>query len=65
MHDDKSPIKLEGLVDRTVRLIPDVVPGSARITVGNLYTQTRGKVVSVNGRQEEAPLDPYVLMNSG
>jgi hypothetical protein len=42
VRDDKSPIWLEGLVDQTNRLIPGVMPGSARITVGNLYTRTKG-----------------------
>jgi hypothetical protein len=62
VHDDESPIELEGLVGQTNRLIPGVVPESARITVGNLYTRTRGKVVSGRRRQEKAPLDPYIVV---
>ncbi len=62
MHDDESPIELEGLVGQTNRLIPGVVLESARITVGNLYTQTRGKVMSRSGRQEKVPLDPYLIV---
>ena len=62
MHDDESPIEVEGLVDQTNRLILGVVLESARITVGNLYTRTRGKVVSGSGRQEKAPLDPYIIV---
>jgi hypothetical protein len=42
VRDDESPIWLEELVGRINRLIPEVVPGSARITVGNIYTRTKG-----------------------
>ncbi len=62
VHDDESPIELEGLVGQTNRLIPGVVPESARITVGNLYTRKRGKVVSGSGRLEKAPLDLYIVV---
>ncbi len=62
MHDDESPIELEGLVGQTNRLIPGVVLESARITVGNLYIRTRGKVMSGSGRQEKAPLDLYIVV---
>jgi hypothetical protein len=51
--DDKLLVNLEGLIGQTNRLIPGVVLGSARITVGNLYT--KGKVVRGNRRQEKAP----------
>jgi hypothetical protein len=53
--DDKLLVNLEGLIGQTNRLIPGVVLGSARITVGNLYTWTKGKVVRGNRRQEKAP----------
>jgi len=62
VRDDDSPIWLEELVGQTGRLIPSVLPGSARITEGNLYTQTKGGVVSSNGRQAKAPLVPYIVV---
>jgi len=62
VRDLESPIWLEELVGRTGRLIPGIMPGSARITVENLHTQTKGRVVSGNGRLEKAPLDPYIVV---
>jgi hypothetical protein len=41
-RDDELPIWLDKLVDQTNSIISSVVPGSARITVGNLYTRTKG-----------------------
>jgi len=38
------------------------MPGTGRITVGNLYTQTRGEIVIGSGRQEKAPLNPYIVV---
>jgi hypothetical protein len=37
-------------------------PGSGGVTVGNLYTRTRGEIVSGSGRQEKAPLNPYIVV---
>ncbi len=45
----------------TGRLVPSVVPGSARITVGYMCTG-QIKVVSSNRRQEKAPLDLYIAV---
>ncbi len=48
MRDDESLIWLEGLVGQTNRLVLGVVPGSARITVGNLYTTVFARNLDAN-----------------
>ncbi len=57
MHDDELPIKPEGLVSQIGRVILGALPGSARITVGNLFTGKKGNS-ELKQKARESPSEP-------
>jgi hypothetical protein len=63
VHDVNRRSSYEGLESaKPARLVPEVLSGIWRgHSRESIYSDKR-RIVSGNGRQEKAPLDPYIVM---